>query len=202
MIFLAQVVSRVPVIFTPCRTCVVLLDLHLSPLSTSTLSFTVFFHSSVLMYPDLHTDLDNLDSVENNLRHLRQGGELRGEQRRLRRHLLPHDAAPSSERICGIRTCHCSCRPPGTAGTRRPGRGGSPGVVSTVADHRDNRKDPESFSGQGTHTAECMETTPVRPVTFCGALPPAESAFAGFRDDTLDRCASCDVELVSTCSRG
>ena len=31
------------------------------------LSFSVFFHSSVLMHPDLHTDLDNLDSVENNL---------------------------------------------------------------------------------------------------------------------------------------
>ena len=33
------------------------------------LSFLVFFHSSVLMHPDLHTDLDNLDSVEHNLRH-------------------------------------------------------------------------------------------------------------------------------------
>ena len=32
-------------------------------------NFTVFFLSSVLMHPDLHTDLDNLDSVENNLRH-------------------------------------------------------------------------------------------------------------------------------------
>ena len=49
------------------------------------LSFTVFFHSSVLMHPDLHTDLDNLDSVENNLPPLRQG-----EQRHLRRHRLPH----------------------------------------------------------------------------------------------------------------
>ena len=28
------------------------------------LSFPVFFHSSVLMHPDLHTDIDNLDSVE------------------------------------------------------------------------------------------------------------------------------------------
>ena len=37
------------------------------------LSFTVFFHSSVLMHPDLHTDLDNLDSVENNLRHSAKG---------------------------------------------------------------------------------------------------------------------------------
>ena len=33
----------------------------------------VFFHSSVLMYPDLQTDLDNLDSVENNLRHSAKG---------------------------------------------------------------------------------------------------------------------------------
>ena len=33
------------------------------------LTFTVFFHSSVLMHPDLHTDLDNLDTVENNLRY-------------------------------------------------------------------------------------------------------------------------------------
>ena len=37
------------------------------------LSFPVFFHSSVLMHPDLHTDLDNLDSVENNLRHSSKG---------------------------------------------------------------------------------------------------------------------------------
>ena len=32
------------------------------------LTFPVFFHSSVLMHPDLHTDVDNLDTVENNLR--------------------------------------------------------------------------------------------------------------------------------------
>ena len=37
------------------------------------MSFPVFFHSSVLMHPDLHTDLDNLDSVENNLRHSAKG---------------------------------------------------------------------------------------------------------------------------------
>ena len=37
------------------------------------LSFPVFFHSSVLMHPDLHTDLDNPDSVENNLRHSAKG---------------------------------------------------------------------------------------------------------------------------------
>ena len=37
------------------------------------LSFPVFFLSSVLMHPDLHIDLDNLDSVENNLRHSAKG---------------------------------------------------------------------------------------------------------------------------------
>ena len=37
------------------------------------LSFPVFFHSSVLMHPDLHTDLDNLNTVENNLRHSAKG---------------------------------------------------------------------------------------------------------------------------------
>ena len=44
-----------------------------SSLSTFDLSFPVFFLSSVLMHPDLHTDLDNLDSVENNLRHSAKG---------------------------------------------------------------------------------------------------------------------------------
>ena len=37
------------------------------------LSFPVFFHSSVLMHPDLHSDLNILDSVENNLRHSAKG---------------------------------------------------------------------------------------------------------------------------------
>ena len=37
------------------------------------LSFPVFFLSSVLMYPDLQTDLYNVDSVENNLRHSAKG---------------------------------------------------------------------------------------------------------------------------------
>ena len=32
------------------------------------LSFSVFFHSSVVMHPDLHIDLYDGDSVENNLR--------------------------------------------------------------------------------------------------------------------------------------
>ena len=37
------------------------------------LSFPVFFHSSVQMHADLHTDLNNLDSVENNVRHSAKG---------------------------------------------------------------------------------------------------------------------------------
>ena len=52
--------------------CAVLFDLFIFPFYFD-LSFTVFFHSSVLMHPDLHTDLDNLDSVENNLRHSAKG---------------------------------------------------------------------------------------------------------------------------------
>ena len=59
-------------IFTPCCTCAVLSDLFDLPFYFD-LSFPVFFHSSVLMHPDLHTDLDNLDSVENNLRHSAKG---------------------------------------------------------------------------------------------------------------------------------
>ena len=71
MILLAQVV-HVSDILTPCRTCVVLTDLFDLPFYFD-LSLSVFFHSSVLMHPDLHTDLDNLDSVENNLRHSAKG---------------------------------------------------------------------------------------------------------------------------------
>ena len=37
------------------------------------LSFPVFFLSSVLMHPDLHTDLYDQDSVQNNLRHSAKG---------------------------------------------------------------------------------------------------------------------------------
>ena len=37
------------------------------------LYFPVLFLFSFLMHPDLHTDLDNLDSVENNLRHSAKG---------------------------------------------------------------------------------------------------------------------------------
>ena len=58
-------------IFTPC-VCAFLSDLFILPFYFD-LSFPVFFHSSVLMHPDLHTDLDNLDSVENNLRHSAKG---------------------------------------------------------------------------------------------------------------------------------
>ena len=58
-------------ISTPCI-CAFLSDLFDLPFHFD-LSFSVFFHSSVLMYPDLHTDLDNLDSVENNLRHSAKG---------------------------------------------------------------------------------------------------------------------------------
>ena len=37
------------------------------------LTFPVFFHSSVLMHPEHYTDLDNLDTVETNLRHSAKG---------------------------------------------------------------------------------------------------------------------------------
>ena len=67
MLLLAQVVHE-SVIFTPCCTCVVLSELFDLPFYFN-LSFPVFFHSSVLMHPDLHTNLYNLHSVENNLRH-------------------------------------------------------------------------------------------------------------------------------------
>ena len=71
MILLAQVV-RVSVIFTPCHDVRFSLILFILPFYFD-LFFPVFFLSSVLMHPDLHTDLDNLDSVENNLRHSAKG---------------------------------------------------------------------------------------------------------------------------------
>ena len=72
MILLAQVV-QVSVIFTPCHPwCVILSDFTFLPFYFD-LSFPVFFHSSDLMHPDLHTDLDNLDSVQHNLRHSAKG---------------------------------------------------------------------------------------------------------------------------------
>ena len=64
---LAQVVLE-SVIFTPCRTCVVILDSLRLPFYFY-LYFPVLFRFSFLM----HTDLDNLDSVENNLRHSAKG---------------------------------------------------------------------------------------------------------------------------------
>ena len=50
----------------------VLLDLTFLPFYFD-LTFPVFFHSSVLMHPEHYTDLDNLDTVENNLRHSAKG---------------------------------------------------------------------------------------------------------------------------------
>ena len=50
----------------------VLLDFTFLPFYFD-LTFPVFFHSSVLMHPELHTDLDNLDTVENNLRNSAKG---------------------------------------------------------------------------------------------------------------------------------
>ena len=44
-----------------------LLDLTFLPFYFD-LSFTVFFHSSVLIHPEPHTDLDNLNTVQHNLR--------------------------------------------------------------------------------------------------------------------------------------
>ena len=72
MILLAQVVhaSVTPSACHP--SCAVLSDLFILPFYFD-LTFPVFFHSSVLMHPDLHADLDNLDSVENNLRHSAKG---------------------------------------------------------------------------------------------------------------------------------
>ena len=54
------------------HTCVVLPDLAFLPFYFN-LTFPVFFHSSVLMHPEHYTDLDNLDTVENNLRHSAKG---------------------------------------------------------------------------------------------------------------------------------
>ena len=45
-----------------------LLDLTFLPFYFD-LTFPVFFHSSVLMHPEPHTNLDNLNTVQNNLRH-------------------------------------------------------------------------------------------------------------------------------------
>ena len=52
--------------------CVVLLDRTFFPFHFD-LTFPVFFLSSVLMHPEHYTDLDNLDTVEINLRHSAKG---------------------------------------------------------------------------------------------------------------------------------
>ena len=52
--------------------CVFLLDLAFLPFYFD-LTFPVFFLSFVLMHPEHYTDLDNLDTVENNLRHSAKG---------------------------------------------------------------------------------------------------------------------------------
>ena len=54
------------------HTCASLLDLTFLPFYFD-LTFPVFFLSSVLMHPEHYTDLDNLDTVENNLRHSAKG---------------------------------------------------------------------------------------------------------------------------------
>ena len=54
------------------HTCVVLLDLAFLP-SYFDLSFSVFFHSSVLMHPEHYTDLDNFDIVQSEMRHSANG---------------------------------------------------------------------------------------------------------------------------------
>ena len=61
--------SRCSWVFTSSRlhACGVLSDLTFLPFYFD-LSFPVFFHSSVLMHPEQHTDLDNLSTVQHNLR--------------------------------------------------------------------------------------------------------------------------------------
>ena len=50
----------------------VLLDLTFLPFYFD-LTFTVFFHSSVLMHPEPHSDLDNLNTMQHNLRNSAKG---------------------------------------------------------------------------------------------------------------------------------
>ena len=54
--------------------CAFLFDLTFLPFYFD-LSFTVFFHSSVLMHPEPHTDLDNLNTVQHNLRNSAKGSD-------------------------------------------------------------------------------------------------------------------------------
>ena len=66
--------SRCSWVFTSSHlhACVVLLDLTFLPFYFD-VTFPDFFLSSVLMHPEHYTDLDNLDTVENNLRHSAKG---------------------------------------------------------------------------------------------------------------------------------
>ena len=66
--------SRCSWVFIPstCHPWASLLDLAFLPFYFD-LSFTVFFHSSVLMHPEAHTDLDNLNTVQHNLRNSAKG---------------------------------------------------------------------------------------------------------------------------------
>ena len=66
--------SRCSWVFTSSylHACAVLFDLFDLP-SYFDLSFTVFFHSSVLMHLEHYTDLDNVDTVQNNLRNSAKG---------------------------------------------------------------------------------------------------------------------------------
>ena len=56
-----------------------------SSFSTSILSFSVCFQFSILMLPEPHTDLDNLTTMQHNLRNFRER-----DSRRLRRPHFPH----------------------------------------------------------------------------------------------------------------
>ena len=53
--------------FIPSSCMSVSLDLNFLPFYFD-LSFSVFFHFSVLMHPEPHTDLDNLNTMQHNLR--------------------------------------------------------------------------------------------------------------------------------------
>ena len=66
--------SRCPWVFTSSHlhAWASLLDLTFLPFYFD-LTFSVFFHSSVLMHPEPHTDLDNLNTVQPNLRHSAKG---------------------------------------------------------------------------------------------------------------------------------
>ena len=66
--------SSGPWVFTSSHlhTCAALSDLTFLPFYFN-LSFPVSFHSSVLMHPEPHTDLDNLNTVQHNLHNSAKG---------------------------------------------------------------------------------------------------------------------------------